>query len=176
MTQNSHSLGGDRNIRHAARAFDENTTSLCLVRFPPVPGRVLSFSREGLDPILGNEQRVLKLSRAAPICRRRCPAILPHDVFVVTFVNHRLNREDMPRGHYPVVLLILVVQDRGVGVEDAPDAVPAKVSGGREPQLHHMILNHTPNLVVANPGLANRDCLFCACGSPERRRSATGLP
>mmetsp|Transcript_17809 Transcript_17809/g.34815 ORF Transcript_17809/g.34815 Transcript_17809/m.34815 type:complete len:251 (-) Transcript_17809:213-965(-) len=120
-------------------------------------GRALSLGSERLHAVLRDEESMLELSCASSVLGGGCPIVTPHDVVVLALIDHRLDGEDVPRSHNPIVDAVLVVQDGGVCVEHCANTVPAKIAGRSKASLFGNRLNHPPDLAVLDSRLAYCD-------------------
>jgi hypothetical protein len=127
------------------------------IPFPKLDRARGRFPRQRLDPIFGNEKRVLKLRRSLAIARRGRPVIRPGDGPRGTaFTNHGFNGEGMSGRHDAVGLVVGIVQDIGRGVEGRSNAVAAKIADRTVSFRYHVLFNDPADFLVLAARLDDR--------------------
>lgn len=61
--------------------------------------------------VFRDQNSVLELSRPLPIGRDTSPVIIPGEIFPTAHIDHRLNRENMPRLHEADRLVVRIMRD-----------------------------------------------------------------
>lgn len=119
---------GTLHMRKSTNAMNPTASRLSLEGIPAPDHAVQRRSRtncEQLATTLCDKNGVLELSRALSVHGHGSPVVGPEHVPVDTQVDHRLDREDVPRLHGTLGLILGVMRHIGCCVEQGANAMAA---------------------------------------------------